>query len=128
MSLAQARLALLAGNFAIGCGVMVVPGSLNSLVESLQVSVAVAGQQVYTAANDGTLRRWSLATPQQSLWDIGASATSAASSAFAASRFMKFRKAAPATPQRAWPRKRRPSPRYSRKNTGWWRWTRMPPT
>jgi predicted MFS family arabinose efflux permease len=50
MSLASARLALLAGNFAIGCGVMVVPGSLNSLVESLQVSVAVAGQLITAGA------------------------------------------------------------------------------
>jgi predicted MFS family arabinose efflux permease len=50
MSLASARLALLAGNFAIGCGVMVVPGSLNSLVESLDVSVAVAGQLITAGA------------------------------------------------------------------------------
>jgi MFS transporter, DHA1 family, inner membrane transport protein len=50
MSLASARLALLAGNFAIGCGVMVVPGSLNNLVESLQVSVAVAGQLITIGA------------------------------------------------------------------------------
>ena len=50
MSLASARLALLAGNFAIGCGVMVVPGSLNNLVESLQVSVAVAGQLITVGA------------------------------------------------------------------------------
>ncbi len=38
--------ALLAGNFAIGCGMMVVPGSLNDLSVSLQVPVAVAGQLV----------------------------------------------------------------------------------
>lgn len=50
MSLAQARLALLAGNFAIGCGVMVVPGSMNSLVASLQVSVALAGQLITAGA------------------------------------------------------------------------------
>jgi predicted MFS family arabinose efflux permease len=50
MSLASARLALLAGNFAIGCGVMEVPGSLNNLVESLQVSVAVAGQLITIGA------------------------------------------------------------------------------
>jgi len=50
MSLASARLALLAGNFAIGCGVMVVPGSLNSLVASLDVSVAVAGQLITAGA------------------------------------------------------------------------------
>jgi predicted MFS family arabinose efflux permease len=42
--------ALLAGNFAIGCGVMVAPGSLNDLVQSLQVSVAVGGQLVSVAA------------------------------------------------------------------------------
>lgn len=50
MTLAHARLALLAGNFAIGCGVMVVPGSLNDLVASLQVSVAVGGQLITAAA------------------------------------------------------------------------------
>jgi predicted MFS family arabinose efflux permease len=38
------------GNFAIGCGVMVVAGSLNDLVRSLQVSVAVGGQLISTAA------------------------------------------------------------------------------
>ena len=32
------------GNFVIGCGMMVVPGTLNDLARSLQVSVAVAGQ------------------------------------------------------------------------------------
>jgi DHA1 family inner membrane transport protein len=50
MSLASARWALLAGNFAIGCGVMVVPGSLNSLVASLEVSAAVAGQLITAGA------------------------------------------------------------------------------
>ncbi len=50
MNLARARLALLAGNFAIGCGVMVVPGSLNDLVSSLKVSVAVGGQLITAAA------------------------------------------------------------------------------
>lgn len=50
MSLARTRLALLGGNFAIGCGVMVVPGSLNDLVSSLQVSVAAAGQLISVAA------------------------------------------------------------------------------
>lgn len=48
--LASARWALMVGNFAIGCGVMVVPGSLNDLTASLQVSVAVAGQLVSVAA------------------------------------------------------------------------------
>jgi predicted MFS family arabinose efflux permease len=42
--------ALLAGNFAIGCGVMVAAGSLNDLVHALQVSVAVGGQLVSVAA------------------------------------------------------------------------------
>jgi predicted MFS family arabinose efflux permease len=50
MSLGSARWALLAGNFAIGCGVMVVPGSLNSLVASLEVSAAVAGQLITAGA------------------------------------------------------------------------------
>ena len=50
MSLQRARLALLSGNFAIGCGVMVAAGSLNDLVGSLQVSVALAGQLVSVAA------------------------------------------------------------------------------
>ena len=50
MSAAQARWALLAGNFAIGCGVMVTAGSLNDLVHSLQVSVSVGGQLITAAA------------------------------------------------------------------------------
>jgi len=50
MSTRTAAWALLAGNFAIGCGVMVVPGSLNDLVQSLQVSVAVGGQLITLAA------------------------------------------------------------------------------
>jgi len=44
------RWSLLFGNFAIGCGVMVVPGSLNDLTRSLQVSVAVSGQLITVAA------------------------------------------------------------------------------
>ncbi|MGZ5216570.1 MAG: MFS transporter [Caldimonas sp.] len=32
------------GNFVIGCGIMVVPGTLNDLARSLQISVALAGQ------------------------------------------------------------------------------------
>ena len=40
----------MAGNFAIGCGVMVVAGSLNDLVRSLQVSVPVGGQLIAVAA------------------------------------------------------------------------------
>jgi len=42
--------ALLAGNFAIGCGVMVTAGSLNDLVRSLQVSVPLGGQLISVAA------------------------------------------------------------------------------
>jgi predicted MFS family arabinose efflux permease len=40
----------MAGNFAIGCGVMVVAGSLNDLVRSLQISVAAGGQLISVAA------------------------------------------------------------------------------
>ncbi|MFO1271101.1 MAG: MFS transporter [Rubrivivax sp.] len=47
---AQARWSLLAGNFAIGCGVMVAAGTLNDLAHSLQVSVALAGQLITVAA------------------------------------------------------------------------------
>lgn len=42
--------ALMAGNFAIGCGVMVVAGSLNDLVRSLRISVALGGQLITVAA------------------------------------------------------------------------------
>ncbi len=44
MQPSRARAGLLFGNFAIGCGVMVAPGSLNDLARSLQVPVAVGGQ------------------------------------------------------------------------------------
>jgi predicted MFS family arabinose efflux permease len=47
---ARTHWALLAGNFAIGCGVMVAPGSLNDLVGSLQVSVALGGQLIAVSA------------------------------------------------------------------------------
>lgn len=47
---AQARWALLAGNFVIGCGVMVVAGTLNDLARSLEVSVALAGQLIAIGA------------------------------------------------------------------------------
>lgn len=50
MTLQRASRALLAGNFAIGCGVMVTAGSLNDLVSSLQVTVAVGGQLISVAA------------------------------------------------------------------------------
>ena len=46
----RARWSLLYGNFAIGCGVMVVPGSLNDLVRSLEISVALGGQLVALSA------------------------------------------------------------------------------
>lgn len=42
--------ALMAGNFAIGCGVMVVAGSLNDLAASLAVSPALAGQLITVGA------------------------------------------------------------------------------
>lgn len=48
--LRSARWALLAGNFTIGCGVMVVAGSLNDLTRSLEVSVALGGQLIAIAA------------------------------------------------------------------------------
>jgi predicted MFS family arabinose efflux permease len=48
--LAGTRWALLFGNFAIGCGVMVVAGSLNDLTHSLQVSVALGGQLIAIGA------------------------------------------------------------------------------
>jgi len=41
---AQVRWALLFGNFVIGCGLMVVPGTLNDLAQSLHISIALAGQ------------------------------------------------------------------------------------
>jgi predicted MFS family arabinose efflux permease len=46
----SAAWALLAGNFAIGCGVMVAPAALNDLVRSLQVPVPVGGQLISVAA------------------------------------------------------------------------------
>jgi predicted MFS family arabinose efflux permease len=48
--LAQVRWSLLFGNFVIGCGVMVVVGTLNDISHSLAVSVSVAGQLVAAAA------------------------------------------------------------------------------
>jgi predicted MFS family arabinose efflux permease len=48
--LARARRSLLAGNFAIGCGVMVAAGSLNDLARSLEVPVALGGQLITAAA------------------------------------------------------------------------------
>ena len=41
---------LLFGNFVIGTGVMAVPGTLNEISSSLQVSVAIAGQLISLAA------------------------------------------------------------------------------
>jgi MFS transporter, DHA1 family, inner membrane transport protein len=46
----RSSLSLMAGNFAIGCGVMVVPGGLNDLSASLAVSPAVAGQLITAGA------------------------------------------------------------------------------
>ncbi len=48
--LAQVRWSLLFGNFVIGCGVMVVVGTLTDISTSLAVSVSVAGQLVAAAA------------------------------------------------------------------------------
>lgn len=42
--------ALLFGNFVIGTGVMIVPGTLNEISSSLQVTVATAGQLISAAA------------------------------------------------------------------------------
>lgn len=49
-ALDRSRWALLAGNFAIGCGVMVTAGTLNNLAQDLQISVPVAGQLISVAA------------------------------------------------------------------------------
>jgi DHA1 family inner membrane transport protein len=46
----RALWALLAGNFVIGTGVMVVPGTLNEISTSLSVSVATAGQLITAGA------------------------------------------------------------------------------
>jgi len=46
----SAEWALLGGNFAIGCGVMVVAGCLNDMVRGLGVSVPVGGQLITVAA------------------------------------------------------------------------------
>jgi len=45
-----ARWALLAGNFVIGCGVMVVSGTLNDLTRSLNISVTQGGHLIAIAA------------------------------------------------------------------------------
>lgn len=45
-----ARWALLAGNFVIGCGVMVVGGTLNDLTQSLKIPVTQGGQLIAIAA------------------------------------------------------------------------------
>ncbi|HEY0956414.1 MAG TPA: MFS transporter, partial [Roseateles sp.] len=41
---------LLAGNFVIGTGVMVVPGTLDEIGRSLGISVATAGQLITAGA------------------------------------------------------------------------------
>jgi WD40 repeat protein len=41
-------------------------------------SVGIRGQRLYTAADDGTVRRWSLATPRQWMWETGEPAISTA--------------------------------------------------
>lgn len=47
---ARAKWALLGGNFVIGCGVMVVSGTLNNLSQSLGVSVPLGGQLISVAS------------------------------------------------------------------------------
>jgi MFS transporter, DHA1 family, inner membrane transport protein len=46
----SARWALLSGNFVIGCGVMVVGGTLNDLTRSLNITVAQGGHLIAIAA------------------------------------------------------------------------------
>src|SRR4029078_3553100 len=46
----QVRWSLLFGNFVIGCGVMVVVGTLTDIARSLEVSFSVAGQLITVAA------------------------------------------------------------------------------
>ena len=46
----RARWALLGGNFAIACGVMAPSGVMNDLVDSLQVTAALAGQLITIGA------------------------------------------------------------------------------
>jgi predicted MFS family arabinose efflux permease len=49
-TLPNALWSLLFGNFVIGTGVMIVPGTLNEISASLSISVAVAGQLITAAA------------------------------------------------------------------------------
>ena len=60
------RWALMFGNFVIGCGVMVTAGTLNDLSQSLDVSVAVAGQLIAIAA-----ATMALAAPLLAGWVAG---------------------------------------------------------
>ncbi|CAH0352924.1 MFS transporter [Aquabacterium sp. CECT 9606] len=48
--MAEARWALLLGNFVIGCGVMVVGGTLNDITHSLDISVQQGGHMIAIAA------------------------------------------------------------------------------
>jgi len=48
--LGAAKWALLAGNFVIGCGVMVVGGTLNDLTHDLSISVSQGGHLIAVAA------------------------------------------------------------------------------
>jgi WD40 repeat protein len=41
-------------------------------------SVALHGERIYTASDDATVRRWTLATPEQWLWETGGSLQAAA--------------------------------------------------
>src|SRR5438094_279876 len=56
-SLTASRWALLFGNFAIGCGVMVVAGALNDLTNSLHISAALGGQLIAAAVAGWDRRR-----------------------------------------------------------------------
>ena len=49
-ALPRALWALMVGNFVIGTGVMVVPGTLNDISVSLGVSIPQAGQLITAAA------------------------------------------------------------------------------
>lgn len=49
-ALPRALWALMVGNFVIGTGVMVVPGTLNDIAQSLNVSIPQAGQLITAAA------------------------------------------------------------------------------
>jgi len=68
----RARWALLGGNFAIACGVMAPSGVMNDLVDSLQVTAAVAGQlitigAIVLAVSAPLLAAWMVGTDRRRL-------------------------------------------------------------